>query len=209
MKMIKLIPFLLIVLLIPTSTSGYYEESFSYYTDEGTEYYYSLYSDYSTWYIGEIMYLDIEFVVDYFGYDSDEIYDVEMWVAGEDFAGNTIFELSHLSYSYIDFDGDGILFEFDIEITVDFPEDLYLFISGNFYEDSYYYYGEYYEDEWIEMATFYIGDDVRPVNNPPANTDPVYNDPPADRSRTDFPMISLIGAIVIIIPLRKLKVKNN
>ena len=85
----------------------------------------------------EFNYIDASITVDFFDVDSYEVFDIELFIAGEDIDGFTWFEESSgVLFDSILYDGEELIVEFDILPNFDWPTVLYLFITGEFSEDT-------------------------------------------------------------------------
>ncbi len=181
----KLVIMLLILLLMPSITSGYYRESVTFITFDGSEYYYTATAGYSTYYIGETLDIDVELVVDFFGFDSYSFYDIELWIRGEDSGGFTVFEDSFYTGLDIIYDGEGVEVYWDFVITNDFPDLLFILVAADFYEETFYG-DEFYEDDWVDLLSITIRDGPRPSVG----------------SSTSFPLVIAPFAIFVLLRRR-------
>lgn len=139
--------------------SALYRETGTLLSNGNSDYFYTL-DSYSSLYLDEYNYIDVSLVIDYFDFDSYEIYDIELFLAGEDYDGFTVFEYSSgILYDSLSLDGDELLYEFEIIPDYDWPDVVYLYVSGEFSEDtSFGVYDtlDYADDFWYDMGSVSI-----------------------------------------------------
>jgi hypothetical protein len=156
------LPYIILMMFILFSTSpssALYRETATLVSHGNSDYFYTM-DSYNSLYIDEYNYIDVSVVIDYFDFDSYEVYDIELFLAAEDYDGFTVFEYSSgILYDSLSLDGDELLFEFEVVPEYDWPDVIYLFVSGEFSEDtSFGIYDtlDYSDDIWFEMGSVSI-----------------------------------------------------